>query len=218
MMLTDRDLKLLSFLVTHKAAPLDVVAARFFRTAPNGTDNTDPVRAASERIKKLAAGGFIQTSRRRLATQGDVVVVAATAQGAAAVGERTPAPMPVRTLDHHAATHRAVVKVRSQLEDLGYQVEAEYLDTQVRAMSLAGKPTQKNQTFPCFADAVLQVTDPSGHARVIAIEYVTARYTFEMLKTKAADFSTYDAVYWLSDTPQTAARIQSTVGQAASCL
>lgn len=218
MMLTERDLKLLSFLVAHKAAPLDVVAARFFRTAPQGGANADPVRAAAERIKKLSAAGLIQSTRRSLVTQGNVVVVAATAEGAAAVGERTPPPVPVRTLDHHTATHRAVVKVRRQLEDLGYQIEAEYLDAQVRAMSLAGKPTRKDQTFPCFADAVLQVTDPSGHGRMIAIEYVTARYTFEMLRTKAADFETYDAVYWLSDTPQTAARIQSTVGQAAACL
>jgi hypothetical protein len=218
MMLTERDLRLLSFLVAHKAAPIDVLAARFFSVAPDGTKNGNPARAARVRIDALAAAGLLSTTSRRLRTQGPIVLVTPTADGAAAIGARPPASLPTRNLDHHTATHRAVLKVRGQLEDLGYVVNDEQLDAQVRAAALGGKATQKSQAFPCFADAVLQVTDPSGQKRVIAIEYVTARYTFDMLRTKAADFATYDAVYWLSDTPQTAARIHATVGQVASCL
>lgn len=208
MQLTDRDRQLLAFLVQHKAAPMDVIARRFFAYNPfDGTVNSNPERAARTRLKSLAKAGMVSYRKRRLSTQGEMYIVQPLSAGAHAIAAQLPTTVPSRNLDHHAATHKAVLKVREEFESRGYVILKELQDMQVRSDALGGRITKKGDAYSAFADGVLHVRDPSGQERTIAIEYVTSKYTNQMIVDKFNQFKNYDSVYWFSDKVSTTTRV-----------
>lgn len=219
LVLTARDVDVLRFLAAHKAAPLDVLAEKFFARHPvTGRVNADAGHAAERRIAALARAGYVQSRTARLATQGVTKTVAVTASGARALGARAPRSIPVKGGDHHAATLRALERARAPLAAEGLRLIDYKLEFALRASVQRGRSTRRGEVFDAFPDAVLIAEDGHGQRHEIALEYVTSKYTDAMIAEKATGFQRFERTLWVSDTTTTSARVQRLTGAPCSCL
>jgi hypothetical protein len=217
--LTARDVELLRYLSAHKAAPIDVLAGRFFACDPkSGKANRDPTHAARRRLAALAAAGLVRSRTSRLATQGLTTTIAVAPKGARALGAAAPRPIPVKGADHHAATLRALERARAPLTAEGLKLVDYKLEFALRAEVQRGRATVRGEAFDAFPDAVLVVEDGAGRKVEVALEYVTSKYTDEQISEKAADFTRFARTLWVADTKTTAARVARLTGALCSCI
>ena len=216
--LTARDMQVLHYLLENKCASVDVIAQRFFAvSASTGERNGDPRHAAARRLQTLSDEGLLRMNTQRLRTQGLATLVVATAEGAAKGGSRMPGAVPTKGLDHHVATLRALTKAREQLAAEGLAVVEERLEFQVRSAAQGGRATVAGEEFDAFPDGLVVVVDVTGRRLTMAVEYVTSKYTDQMIVEKDNDFAGYARKLWVADSPRTAARVSRLVGGPCAC-
>lgn len=215
-----RDQDVLTFLTDQKAAPLDVLARRYFAVNPQtGKQNKDPLGACSRRMLLLVREGYVdievvrekgRTKRTRVARM--------TAKAAKLMNVATPGRVHGRARDHHYETLRAGTHLEEKLKARGYEVEPLRLEHALRAEGQSGSAVRAGMRFESFPDAELRAKDAAGKTFKIAVEYVTSKYSDADIVGKAQSFAAnYDRVEWIGDSTQTAARITRLTGQPAVC-
>jgi len=214
--LTPRDLQMLSFLATKKAAPIDVLGQRFFAQHANtGAPNKHPVRACARRLTTLAAHGYIKTEElREPAIDGTPAsLVLLTPKAAKRTGMELKR-VHARHKKHQIETLRACERLRTEMMateggHVTYRLEHELMGDEY-----SGRPADSGgETYASFPDAELTVVDAAGNARSFAVEYVTASYTDEQIQSKHEQFGSYEDVVWVADTADTANRVEQIRGQ-----
>lgn len=217
--LTPRDLDVLRFVGENKAAPLDVLAPMFFGAAASGVANRDPGHACRRRLKALADAGYVELKGIRGQKAGQRThSVTLTRRAAEALGTSRPALLHPKGRDHHMATLRCIEQLRAQLAKQGAVIVSVALEHAVRAAEQRGHGTQRGETFASFPDAVVVVRDAGGGERRVAVEYVTGKYTNQMIAEKANDFAAYDDVVWVADRVSTSRRVEALTGEPCSWL
>ncbi len=197
--ITARDAEVMHFLKTTTAAPVDVLAARFFAKNPqNGAVNSNPVRAAQRRLDELARAGYLHASSVPPSTskENGGRVYALGSAGAAAVGVPLKGITPKR-IHHHLQTLRTVEIIRKELEREGKRIAG----LELERGEMSSRERNSGRHVP---DAIVTVDDGS----TIAVEYVSTDYTDEMVRTKGAYFSErYGQVRWSANSLATRARV-----------
>lgn len=217
--LTPRDLEVLRFVGENKAAPLDVLGPMFFGDAPTGVANRDPAHACRRRLKALADAGYVELKGIRGQKAGQRThSVTLTRQAADALGTVRPALLHPKGRDHHMATLRCVEQLRSRLAKQGAVLVSVALEHAVRSAEQRGRGTRRGETYASFPDAVVIVRDASGAESRLAIEYVTSKYTNQMIAGKANDFAGYDDVVWVADRVSTSRRVEALTGERCAWL
>lgn len=225
LVLTERDRELLAFLAVHRACTAELLAERFFSKNPfTGAPNTKPDKALERRLTALRRHGHVSLSRVRC---DDGMVRAFVRPAAAAdplLGDRASRRVVPRSgRSHHVRTLEAVRAVEESVRRRGdrfvsFQVEAAY-----RAARQRGRRTRNGDGFESFPDAVctIAVRGPAGSWRVVlvAVEYVTSKYTDADIAVKRASFAcTFDDALWFADRPRTAERVQAITGGTCAVL
>ena len=217
--LTPRDLDVLRFVGENKAAPLDVLGPMFFGKAANGVANRDPAHACRRRLKALADAGYVELRGIQGQKAGQRThSVTLTRQAADALGTARPALLHPKGRDHHMATLRCVEQLRARLAKQGAVIVSVALEHAVRSAEQRGRGTQRGETFASFPDAVVVVRDAGGAESRVAVEYVTSKYTNQMIAEKANDFAGYDDVVWVADRVSTSRRVEGLTTRACSWL
>lgn len=103
--LSPRDVAVIRFVATHRIAPLEFVAERFFERDPfRGTRNDFPVDACARRLRALAADGVL---RLRSINDGEgarrVVMLGRTSQRVTGIDPDS-RRVPARNRVHHLRT------------------------------------------------------------------------------------------------------------------
>lgn len=218
--LTPRDLEVLRFIGENKAAPLDVLAPKFFASnAATSSANRDPQHACRRRLKALGDAGYLDMKSIRGQKQGlRTQSITLTRQAAEALGTPRPAQLHPKGRDHHMATLRAVEQLRAQVVKVGSTIIKVTLEHALRSEEQRGRSTQRGETFASFPDAVVVVRAASGAEQRIALEYVTSKYTNQMIADKAADFVHYDSVVWVADRVSTSRRVEALTSETCTWL
>lgn len=214
MPLTARDHELLAYCGQYKAAPLSVLAARFFATNPvTGAANKDPQHACRRRLAELAKEGFIRPGVDR----GPRSLAVLSARGARALGIAAPRSVAANARAHHIATLEAIERLRSDYAQHGVSLENVRLEFQLRAQEQQGKRTRRGETFESFPDATFDLVRTSNegarYVEEVAFEYVTNKYSDADIIEKHQSFKRFDNVVWLSDRQSTARRVGVLTGR-----
>jgi hypothetical protein len=236
--LTDRDLELLGYVGMSKQAPLELLAARFFRYAlqlgsdAESTITSDvptqrplkaPARACEKRLRYLEKAGYVTTKIVR-AYDGTSKTRAVTLTDRAALLLDVPRPrsVPARGRHHHMATLHAIERLRGECEKRGARIVNVHIESQQRRILQKGRQTQPGQEYECFADALLYIEQPNPIGEpsrtTVALEYVTSKYSDKDIIEKADSFRRFDAMIFVADTKKTAARVTRLTGEPCSCL
>lgn len=224
--LTERDLELLDFVATNRAAPLDLLAAKFFAwRLGSDVPTLDAENACERRIHVLVDAGHLRTrcvkdgSKDRAAATKVVYVTPRTAR---MLGARKPRPLPARNRVHHLATLRAIEVLRQKAGQRGARVVGIKLEGELRSQAQRGRRTRKGQEYESFPDAVVTIervrSDGTTEQIEVALEYVTSKYADKDIAEKARAFQTYDRTLWVADKPLTSARVQRLTGERCACL
>ena len=197
--LTARDAAVMSFLKDNTAAPVDVLASRFFAVNPqSGKVNANPVRAATRRLDELARAGYLVAASIPPSPSrepGGRVYLLGRA-GAAALGVPLRGVTPKR-MHHHLQTLRHVEVIRKELEGQGRRIAA----LELERGEMSSRERNAGRHVP---DAIITVDDGS----TIAVEYVSTNYTDEMIREKGAYFNErYGEVRWSANSIATRARV-----------
>lgn len=197
--LTARDAEVIHWLKVTTAAPVDVLAARFFARNPqNGAINSNPVRAATRRLDELARAGYLHASSVPPSTSREIGgrVYALGSAGASMVGVALKGITPKR-MHHHLQTLRTVEVVRQELLREGKRI----VGLELERGEMSSRERNSGRHVP---DAIVAVDDGS----TIAVEYVSTDYTDEMIRSKGAYFSErYSQVRWSANSTTTRARV-----------
>ena len=217
--LTRRDHDLLTFAALHKAAPLSVLARRFFATnQTTGQPNKDPEHACRRRLGELLKLGYI----RPIVSRGKDTLIVVTPRTADALGVPRPGSVATRGRAHHIATLTYLQDLTERYAQAGIAVVNVKMDFQLRAEEQQGRQTRPGDEFDTFPDATfdLERTDDSGlvYREQVAIEYVTSKYSYKDILEKAESFERFDNVVWFSDTKATASRVAALTGRPAEVL
>ena len=216
-LLTPRDIALLQYVGANKAAPLDVVAAKYFAEHA-GVANKDPAHACRRRMKALSDAGYVALKSIPGQKAGQrTQAVTLTRKAADSLGAPRPAKLHPKGRDHHMATLRAVEQLRTQLAKRGESIVSVMLEHALRSEVQRGRGTQRGDTFDSFPDAVVIVRGANGDRRC-ALEYVTSKYTNQMIVEKADDFASYDETIWVADKISTTRRVEALTGQTCAWL
>jgi hypothetical protein len=217
--LTHRDHDLLTFAALHKAAPLHVLARRFFAVNPTtGKVNTDPEHACRRRLSELQKLGFI----RPVVSRGKDTLVTVTARAADALGLPRPGSVATRGRAHHIATMQFLQDLSERYARDGVALVNIKMDFQLRAEVQQGKQTRVGDEFETFPDATFELerttSDGTTYREHVAIEYVTSKYSDKDIISKAESFERFDNVVWFSDTKRTASRVAALTGRPSEVL
>lgn len=214
MALTERDHELLAFCAQHKAAPLSVVAKRFFATHPTtGAANKDPVHACRRRLSELEKAGYVRPTIDR----GPNSLVTVTPRAADSLGMTRPGALPSNGRVHHIATLEIIEDLRSRYAAQGVSLKDVKLEFALRAQEQAGRQTRRGDGFESFPDALIvlerRAADGSMYEEEVALEYVTSKYSDKDILEKNESFARYDNVLWVSDRAATATRVSLLTGR-----
>lgn len=208
--LTERDVAVVFFLSAVNAAPVDVLAARFFATNPqSGKRNTNPERAAVRRLDELARAGYLHAASIAPSSSkepgGRVYMLGAT--GAAAVGVRLTGVTPKR-MHHHIQTLRTVEQLRQELEAGGRSIAK----LELERGEMASHERNLGRHVP---DAIVTVDDGS----TVAVEYVSTDYSDKMIAEKGTYFvERYSQVRWSANSVATQTRVKRVMNQGCSII
>ena len=197
--LTERDVRVLSFIASVHVAPVDVLAKRFFDAHPQtGKKNTNPERACVRRLDELARAGYLvgSTVADSPSKERGGRVYALGRAGGAALGEPLRGVTPKR-MHHHVQTLRHVELIREELAAQGKTIAKLELERGERASSerCAGNH---------IPDAILTLDDGA----TIAVEYVSTNYSDETIAMKGNHFaSAYSQVRWSANSVATRNRV-----------
>ena len=217
--LTPRDVEVLRFVGENKAAPMDVLAQRFF-AGDDKKPNKDPTHACRRRLAALRAAGYLDDKTVPAQKRGEWTrAVRLTRQASEALGLARPAALHPRGRDHHMATLRAVEQFRAQLAKTGGVIVDVALEHTLRSREQRGHTTRRGESFSSFPDALVTVRDAGGAERSVAVEYVTSKYTSQMILEKAADFAAQGwGTTWVADSISTSRRVEALTEESCSWL
>lgn len=215
--LTERDMEVLSFLESHRAYPLALLAERFFATNPfTGTQNKNPLKACERRMTSLRAHGYLEIERIRAAGKTHVVARVASKSDDPLGVDASRRSLPTRARVHHVRTIDAIAELERSLTARGGRIVSFTLEPQLRAREQQGRKTRRGDDFAPFPDAVCSVAVGADRFDV-AVEYVTSKYTSADIKEKHDSFRRiYRHAYWFADNAGTAHRVGRITG--GSCL
>jgi hypothetical protein len=215
--LTERDHELLAYCAKHKAAPLSVLAMRFFAIHPKtGQPNKDPLHACRRRIAELATEGYLRPTINR----GPHSLAIVTPRAADALGVTRPGSLPSNGRVHHIVTLEIIEELRQRYAAQGVTLKDVRLEFQLRAEEQAGKQTRRGEGFESFPDAVIVLERRSDDGTLyedeVALEYVTSKYSDRDILEKRESFARFDNVIWVSDRASTATRVSLLTGRPSS--
>lgn len=222
--LTDRDMELLAFLEAHRAAPISLLADRFFATNPfTGARNTNPLKACERRLSTLRAHGYVELERVRVAGRSRATARPASKADAPLGSDASRRSVPRRARVHHLKTLDAVAVLDRTLRARGGRVVSFILEPQLRSDEQRGTKTRRGHDFAPFPDAVCTVAVPrgaSGEERYdVAVEYATSKYTSADIREKHDGFARlYKQAFWFADRTRTSWRVRHITGGACTVL
>jgi hypothetical protein len=171
------------------------------------------------RLRALADAGYVALKSIRGQKAGHrTQSITLTRQAADALGTARPALLHPKGRDHHMATLRCVEQLRAQLAKRGGAIVSVALEHALRSAQQRGRGTARGETFASFPDAVVVVREVGGSERRVALEYVTGKYTNQMIAEKANDFAAYDSTVWVADRASTSRRVEGLTGEPCSWL
>jgi hypothetical protein len=204
----------------------DQVANRAFRENPEAFIR----RPAEARLKRLAVQGYLETRPVVFAAsdsslgnekeallrvgkvtfaKGYLVTQKASDELNLALPETPREPL----IAHHVKTLDALERLEHQHRAKGdtiveFKTEAQLIREEFKGRVFGG-PGQ--QIVPKFPDAILIVRHPDGTNETVNVEYVSSKYTDQMIREKAAAFR--GPVAWAVSNSETAARVQAITGE-----
>jgi hypothetical protein len=201
--ITARDAVVMHFLKEATAAPVDVLASRFFaRNDVTGATNENPIRAARRRLDELARAAYLFATSVPPSTTnewgGRVYVLGAA--GAKAVGVKTRGTAP-KLLHNHLQTLRALEQVRLDSEGCGRSVAG----FELRRGPLANEERLSGRLVP---SGFLLLKD----GNVVVVVYVSAHVGDAKLHLMHDCFGPRHQVRWFSNSAATGARVAAITG------
>ena len=123
-------------------------------------------------------------------------------------------PLRENSVAHHFKVLNAIEAVERQQRAAGGQVLGFKLDGQLIQEEFRGKVfnARTQQVVPKFADARLTLRHADGSVEEVNLEYVSTKYTDEMIRDKAAAWRG-SRTLWAAPNPATVARVQAITGQ-----
>lgn len=217
--LTPRDVAILRFIGENKSAPMDVLALRFF-LGDELKPNRDPAHACRRRLAALRAAGYLDDKTIPAQKRGEWTrAVRLTRQASDVLGLARPGTLHPRGRDHHMATLRGIEQYRAQLAKTGGTIVDVALEHTLRSREQHGHTTRRGDSFSSFPDALVTVRDAAGVERSVALEYVTSKYTSQMILDKAADFAAQGwGTVWIADSISTSRRVEALTEDSCSWL
>ena len=207
---TIRDDNVLAYLGASKGAPTSVIAEVFFKANPqNGRPNGDAMGAARRRLAILERASLVTVANG---------YAFLTETGLRAANVERVAPVVPRDRPHHAGTLRAIEDFKLRLPFRASVLDVR-LEHSVRQGRIGGRRVHKGRQLGSLPDACVTIRSPGGGTEVVALEYVSAKYTDQMILDKQAGFAEHfkRAVYY-ADTPATARRVQRLLNEACPCI
>lgn len=131
----------------------------------------------------------------------------------AALDHNLPLPPTTREnfINHHFKTVEACFRAELELKARGYRVRSMTAESQLIKENFKGQIFNGQQNIvPKFPDAMMEVEAPDGTTQHINVEYVSTKYTDEMIREKAAAFR--GPTIWAVSTPKQVARVQRITG------
>lgn len=222
--LTPRQANIVQFVAKCSLATLDQIADRFARKEHESLLDARPRTKAI--LARLTVRGYLNlrpivVDHVAAAATGDpskLVVRHYFVEGfnitpRAATEFQLALPQTLRDsfVTHHVKTVDAALQVERNLRSAGYTVrdfktEAELISTTFKGKLFDGH----QQIIPTFPDARLEVVAPDGSTHYLNIEYVSSKYTSEMIRQKARDFEA--PTIWATSNESTAARVTALTG------
>lgn len=116
-------------------------------------------------------------------------------------------------VQHHLKTLDALAQVEKQQLAAGGRVLGFKMESQLVQEHFTGKVfnARTQEALPKFPDAQLTVQLPDGKVQHVNVEYVSAKYTDEMIARKAAAWRG-QATVWAVPNAATAARVRAVTG------
>jgi hypothetical protein len=207
--LTHRDWEVIAYLTSVREAGVDLLGRIFFATNPQrGTANKRPAHAALQRLCVLRDAGYVFVKQGR---------VRATALGATSVNGSPSDPIDGTRAAHHDATLAAIEDYRRTLPS-GTVISDVRLEASERARRMKGRGVAR-RSIGLLPDAVLTLRDATGRHSTVALEFVGASYTKEMIRQKERGFrSAYDDVVYYADSIKTAHKVVRVIAEPCRCV
>lgn len=123
-------------------------------------------------------------------------------------------PLREKFVAHHFKVLNAIEAVERQQRAAGGRVLGFKLDGQLVQEEFRGKVfnAKTQQVVPKFADARLTLRHADGSVEDVNLEYVSTKYTDEMIRDKAAAWRG-NRTLWAAPNPATVARVQAITGE-----
>jgi hypothetical protein len=217
--LTKRDLVVLQFITDRRGAPIEHVAAAYFAVDPfTLKTNRNPLRACEQRLRALAAAGYVTFVRQHDGRQRRRMVLPANGVNGLTCARANEKRVPARNGAHHVRTQDAVARIERAIRQRGGRVLKVQLDADLRGDAQRGRRTRAGDSFDVLPDAVCTVELPGLGEGTIAVEYVTSKYTDADIRTKHAAFARFNTVVWVADRSTTAERVNALTGKKCTVL
>jgi hypothetical protein len=204
------------------------LADRFFREEGETLEEAMP-RARSA-LRRLVAKGYLE--QRQILVEGasadsasnpfrraehrQLWCYSVTPRASASLGVPLLPPLRENSVVHHFKVLNAIETVERQQRAAGGKVLAFKLDGQLVREEFRGKVfnAATQQVVPKFADAQLTLRHTDGSIEEVNLEYVSTKYTDQMIRDKAAAWRGSRTI-WAAPNPATVARVQAITGQPA---
>lgn len=226
--LSPDQVRVIEFVAKGALVTLDQIVDRFIRTENETLLDARP--RAEAMLKRLVVRGYLNT--RPVVVDGALSVATQDPTRllrnhywtrAFNITPRTswefqlalPPTMRENFITHHVKTMDAALVVERQLRAEGYDVRSFKTEAELIRESFHGRVfnARTKQIVPDFPDLRFEVRALDGAIQHVNVEYVSRKYTDDMIKEKGRGFS--DRTFWAApaNSDSTAARVRAITGQ-----
>jgi len=229
---SQRERALLDWVSRAGVADFDRLVSRFFRAEGETLQQAAPRAEAA--LKRLVAKGYLNArplvmEGARAAKTGKVHPAARhhvlrgyslTPHASASLALPPPPKLRESFVEHHLRTLDALADAERHQLAAGNQVLGFKMETQIMSEASLGKDFRAQaaartpEVVSKLPDAQLTIQRPDGTVEQVNVEYVSAKYSDQMIREKAASWRG-QATVWAAPNQATAARVLAVTGQLA---
>ncbi|PTL75448.1 hypothetical protein [Vitiosangium sp. GDMCC 1.1324] len=225
---SERERVVISWIARANVVERERLVERFFREEGETLEEATPrARSALRRLVAkgyleqrpvLVAGGRADSSSNplRRAEHRQLWCYSVTPRASASLGVPLLPPLRENSVVHHFKVLNAIETVERQQRAAGGRVLGFKLDGQLVREEFRGKVfnARTQQVVPKFADAQLTLRHADGSVEEVNLEYVSTKYTDQMIRDKAAAWRGSRTI-WAAPNQATVARVEAITGQPA---
>ena len=225
---SERERALIGWVARAGVVERERLVERFFREEGETVDEAMP-RARSA-LRRLVAKGYLEqrqvlvegarggspSTPLRRAEHRQLWCYSVTPRASASLEVPLLPPLRENFAAHHFKVLTAIEAVERQQRAAGGRVLGFKLEGQLIQEEFRGKVfnAKTQQVVPTFADARLTLRHADGSVEEVNLEYVSTKYTDEMIRDKAAAWRGCRTL-WAAPSPVTVARVQAVTGMPA---